>query len=52
MLLGQKPRKIRLTESNAKCRYLKKMTCKENDFATGVYLSETTSPPGFLFGVV
>jgi hypothetical protein len=44
-------RKIRLIESNAKCRYLKKLTCKRT-FAAGVYLSEAPSPPRFLFGMV
>jgi hypothetical protein len=49
-LLVVKRRKIRLIESNAKC-HLKKLTVKE-DFAAGVYLSEASSPPRFLFGVV
>jgi hypothetical protein len=37
-------RKIRLTESNAKCRYLKKLTCK-GTLRQVFYLSETPSPP-------
>jgi hypothetical protein len=36
-------RKISLMESNAKCRYLKKLT-STGDFAAGVYLSEAQSP--------
>jgi hypothetical protein len=43
-------RKIRLTESNTKCRHLKKSTNK--DFAAGACLSEAPTPPRFLFGVV
>ncbi len=35
-------RKTRLIESNAKCRYLKKLAC--SDFAAGVYLSAAPSP--------
>ena len=44
---SEKRRKIRLIESDAKCRYL-----KNRDFAAGVYLSEAPSPPRVLFGVV
>jgi hypothetical protein len=44
-------RKIRLIESNAKGRYLKKIYLKR-DFAAGVYLPEAPSPPRFLFGAV
>jgi hypothetical protein len=38
-------RKIRLIviEGNAKCRYLKKVTCRR-DFAAGVYLAEAQNP--------
>ncbi len=37
-------RKIRLIESNAKCRYLKKLTCK-GTLRQLFYLSEAPSPP-------
>jgi hypothetical protein len=37
-------RKIRLIESNAKCRYPKKMSCK-GTLQQVFYLSETPSPP-------
>jgi hypothetical protein len=45
-------RKIRLIESNVKCRYLKKFTCKGSVFAAGAYLIGAPSPPRFLFWVV
>jgi hypothetical protein len=35
-------------DTKAKCRHLKKLTCKKN-IAAGVYLSEAPSPPIFLF---
>jgi|688.fasta_scaffold323574_1 hypothetical protein len=38
-----KRRKISLTEVNAKCRHLKKFTCK-GTFAADVYLSEAQTP--------
>jgi hypothetical protein len=38
-------RKIRLIESNAKCRHLKR------GFAAGVYLAEPTSSTKYLFGL-
>jgi hypothetical protein len=44
-------RKIRLTESNAKCRVCRSLK-NLRDFAAGVYLSEAPPPPRFLFGVV
>jgi hypothetical protein len=37
-------RKIRLIESNAKCRYLKQFTCKRT-FRQVFYLSEAPFPP-------
>ncbi len=37
-------RKIRMIEFNAKCRYLKKLTCK-GTLRQVFYLSETPSPP-------
>jgi hypothetical protein len=37
-------RKIRLIECNAKCRYLKKLTCK-GTLRQVFYLSEAPSPP-------
>jgi hypothetical protein len=37
-------RKIRLIESNAKCRYLKKLTCKVT-LRQVFYLSEAPNPP-------
>jgi hypothetical protein len=37
-------RKIRLIETNAKCRYLKKFTCK-GTLRQVFYLSEAPSPP-------
>jgi hypothetical protein len=37
-------RKIRLIERNAKCRYLKKLTCK-GTLRQLIYLSEAPSPP-------
>ncbi len=39
-----KSRKIRLIESNAKCRYLKKLTCKGTLWQV-FYLSESPCPP-------
>ncbi len=39
-----------LIESNAKCRYLKKIYL-QSDFA-GVYLSEAPSPTRFLFAIL
>ncbi len=44
---GWARRKIRLIESNTKCRHLKKITCK-----VLTYLSEAPSSPRFLFGAV
>ncbi len=41
---GINRRKIRLIESNAKCRYLKKLICKGTS-RQGFYLSEVPSPP-------
>jgi hypothetical protein len=43
-------RKIRLIESNAKCRYLKIDLNRE--FAAGVFLFEAPSPPRVLFEFV
>ncbi len=37
-------RNIRLIEDNAKCRHLKKLTCKET-LRQVLYLSEAPSPP-------
>ncbi len=37
-------RKIKLTESNARCRYLKKLTCK-GTLRQVFYLFEASSPP-------
>jgi hypothetical protein len=42
-LENMKRRKIRLIESNAKCRNLK--SDLDRHFAAGVYLSEAPSPP-------
>jgi hypothetical protein len=39
-------RRIRLIESNAKCRHLK--SDLKRNFAAGFYLSEAPSPPRFL----
>ncbi len=47
----QPRRKIRLIESNAKCRYLK-INLYWGDFAACFYLYEAPSPPRFLYGVV
>ncbi len=44
MINDAKRRKITLIESNAKCRYLKKLTCKET-VRQVFYLSEAPSPP-------
>jgi hypothetical protein len=41
--IGLVRRKIRLIESNAKCRYLTKFTCKET-LRQVFYLSEAPSP--------
>jgi hypothetical protein len=41
---GAGRRKIRLIESNAKCRYMKKCTCK-GTLRQVFYLSEAPSPP-------
>jgi hypothetical protein len=44
---------MRLIESNAKCRCLKKLTCKGTVLcAAGVYLSEDPFPLRFLSEVV
>jgi hypothetical protein len=47
---GYDRRKIRLIESNAKCRHLKNFPVK--GLGAGGYLSEAPSPPKFLFWVV
>jgi hypothetical protein len=43
-------RKIRQKESNAKCSYLTKLTCK-GTLRKCVYLSEAPSPPKFWLAV-
>jgi hypothetical protein len=43
-------RKIRLIESNAKCRYLKQFTFK-GTLQQVIICPEAPSPPRFLFGV-
>jgi hypothetical protein len=47
--VGSIRRKIRLVESNAKSRYLKKLKNCDRCLG-GVYLSEALSPPRFLLG--
>jgi hypothetical protein len=44
MCMAWESRKIGLIESNVKCRYLKKLTCKET-LRQEFYLFEALSPP-------
>ncbi len=48
-LVGWSRRKIKLIESNAKCRNLKKFTCK-GTLGAGVYFSEPPPLLGFCLG--